>query len=94
MDAFMGLGPRRTAKFAGLGTLGLLLCWQHVQATRLGYEVESARRCVREMRSRVAGLRNRVDETLSPAALASRAGSLGMVAAAPEALRVLPKPAI
>lgn len=92
MDAFMGLGPRRAAKFAGLGALVLLLCWQHVQATRLGYEVESSRRRAREVRSRVADLRNRVDETLTPTALASRAGSrLGMVPAEPEALRALAK---
>lgn len=89
----MGFDPRRAAKFAGLGALVLCLCWQHVQATRLGYKVESSRCRAREVRGRVADLRLRVDETLSPAALASRANSLGMIAAAPETLRILFKQA-
>ena len=91
MDAFMGFDPRRAAKFAGLGALVLFLCWQHVQATRLGYRVETSRRRAREVRSRVAALRLRVDQTLAPAALAARASSLGMITAAPEALRSLPQ---
>lgn len=94
MDAYMGFDPRRAAKFAGLGALLLFLCWQHVQATRIGYQVEASRRRAREVRGRVADLRLRMDETLSPAALASRAGTrLGMVPASPESLRVLGAPA-
>ncbi len=90
MDALMGFDPRRVVRFAGLGALFLFLCWQHVQATRIGYRVESTRREARALRSRVADLRLRVDETLAPAALAARAGSkLGMVPAAPSALRSL-----
>ncbi len=90
MDAYMGFDPRRAAKFAGLGALLLFLCWQHVQATRIGYQVEASRRRAREARSRVADLRLKMDETLSPAALAARAGSrLGMVPADPNSLRTL-----
>ncbi|MBI3289597.1 MAG: hypothetical protein HYZ74_08790 [Elusimicrobia bacterium] len=94
MDAYMGFDPRRAAKFAGLGALALFLSWQHVQATRLGYRVESSRRRARELRSRVADLRLRVDQTMTPASLASRASSqLGMIPAAPEALRILSRSA-
>ena len=90
MDALMGFDPRRVAKFAGLGALLLFLCWQHVQATRIGYRVESTRREARALRSRVADLRLKVDETMAPAALAARAGSkLGMIPASPGALRSL-----
>ena len=90
MDALMGFDPRRAAKFAGLGALLLFLCWQHVQATRIGYEVESTRRQARAIRSRVADLRLRVDETMAPAALAARATSkLGMVPVTPDSLRSL-----
>jgi hypothetical protein len=90
MDALMGFDPRRIAKFTGLGALFLFLCWQHVQATRIGYKVESTRREARALRSRVADLRLHVDETMAPAALAARAGSkLGMIPAAPGALRTL-----
>lgn len=90
MDALMGFDPRRVVKFAGLGALLLFLCWQHVQATRIGYRVESTRLEARALRSRVANLRLKVDETLAPAALAARAGSkLGMVPASPSALRSL-----
>jgi hypothetical protein len=91
MDAFMGFDPRRAARFAGLGALLLFLCWQHVQATRLGYRVETSRKTARELRSRVADLRLNLDQTLSPAALSARASSrLGMLPASPESLRVLP----
>lgn len=90
MDALMGFDPRRAARFAGLGALLLFLSWQHVQATRIGYKVESTRREARALRSRVAELRLRVDETLAPAALAARANTkLGMIPASPESLRVL-----
>lgn len=90
MDALMGFDPRRAAKFAGLGALFLFLCWQHVQATRIGYQVEATRRQARVMRSRVADLRLRVDETLAPAALAARANTkLGMIPASPDSLRTL-----
>ena len=90
MDALMGFDPRRVAKFAGLGALLLFLCWQHVQATRIGYRVESTRREARALRSRVADLRLKVDETMAPAALAARASTkLGMVPAAPDSLRML-----
>ena len=90
MDALMGFDPRRVAKFAGLGALFLFLCWQHVQATRIGYKVESTRREARALRSRVADLRLKVDETMAPAALAARANTkLGMIPATPDALRLL-----
>lgn len=90
MDALMGFDPRRVVKFAGLGALSLFLCWQHVQATRIGYRVESTRSSLRALRSRVADLRLKVDQTMAPAALAARAGSkLGMVPASPGALRLL-----
>lgn len=91
MDALMGFDPRRVVRFAGLGALFLFLCWQHVQATRIGYRVESTRREVRALRSRVADLRLKVDETMAPAALAARANTkLGMIPAAPGSLRALP----
>lgn len=90
MDALMGFDPRRVVKFAGLGALLLFLCWQHVQATRIGYRVESTRREARALRSRVADLRLKLDETMSPAALAARANTkLGMIPASPGALRSL-----
>jgi len=90
MDALMGFDPRRVAKFAGLGALFLFLCWQHVQATRIGYRVESTRREARALRSRVADLRLKVDETMAPAALAARANTkLGMIPATPSSLRSL-----
>ncbi len=90
MDALMGFDPRRVAKFAGLGALFLFLCWQHVQATRIGYRVEATRRTARALKSRVADLRLKVDETLAPSALAARANTkLGMIPAAPGSLRTL-----
>ena len=90
MDALMGFDPRRVVKFAGLGALLLFLCWQHVQATRIGYRVEATRREVRALRSRVADLRLKVDAAMAPAALAARANTeLGMIPATPGSLRTL-----
>ena len=85
------LGPGSAARFAAFGALILFLCWQHVQATRLGYRVESARKSARDRGSRVAMLRVRLEERLSPAEVAARASRLGLIPAAPDALRRLPE---
>jgi hypothetical protein len=79
MHARMGLGARSASRFAGAGALVLFLCWQHIQATRLGYRVEAARRETMERRGRVAALRVELDERLSPERIASRASRLGLV---------------
>lgn len=68
----------------------LFLCWQHVQATRLGYRVEAARKDARLLDGRVAALRVELEERLSPAEVAARASRLGFVPVAPDALRRLP----
>jgi NAD(P)-dependent dehydrogenase (short-subunit alcohol dehydrogenase family) len=92
MNARMGLGAGSAARFAGAGALVLFLCWQHVQATRLGYQVESARRETLERRGRVEAMRVDLDERLSPEQVAARAARLGFVPAAPDALRRLSGP--
>lgn len=90
MRARMDTEGGRLARFAALGALLLFLCWQRVQAVRLGYRVETARREARAARGRVADLRLELDGRLSPAALAARAGSrLGMIPADPSGLRTL-----
>lgn len=91
MDARMGLGAGSAARFAGAGALVLFLCWQHVQATRLGYRVETARKEALERRGRVAALRVEFDQRLSPEAVAARAVKMGMIPASPSALRRLPE---
>jgi NAD(P)-dependent dehydrogenase (short-subunit alcohol dehydrogenase family) len=91
MHARMGLGAGSAARFAGAGALVLFLCWQHVQATRLGYRVEAARKEAASMHGRVAALRMELEEKLSPEQVAARAGKLGLVPAAPDALRRLPE---
>ncbi|HXT00786.1 MAG TPA: hypothetical protein VN915_08950 [Elusimicrobiota bacterium] len=87
----MGFGTGSAARFAGAGALFLFLCWQHVEATRLGYRVEAARRETMSRRGRVAALRVELDERLSPEQVAARAERLGLVPAAPDALRRLPE---
>jgi len=86
----MGLGAGSAARFAGAGALVLFLCWQHVQATRLGYRVEAARKEAAQRRGRVEALRVDLEQRLSPEQVASRAGRLGLVPAAPGTLRRLP----
>jgi hypothetical protein len=83
--------PGSTARFAGAASLVLFLCWQHVQATRLGYQVETARKQTLELRGRVAGLRVELDQRLSPEQVSARAARLGLIPAAPDALRRLPE---
>ena len=87
----MGFGPRTAARFAGAGALVLFLCWQQVQATRLGYQVETTRKNLRRMSGRVAALRVELEERLSPAEIAARASRLGFVHVSPDALRRLPQ---
>jgi hypothetical protein len=69
----------------------LFLCWQHVQATRLGYQVESARRETLDRRGRVAAMRVELEQRLCPEQVAARASRLGLIPAAPDALRRLPE---
>ena len=89
INSRMGLRAGGAVRFAGAGALVLFLCWQHVQATRLGYRVEAARREAAERRGRVENLRLDLEKRLSPSEVAARASRLGMVPAAPDALRRL-----
>ena len=83
---------RRAAKIASGALLLLALVWQHVQATRLGYEVERSRRQVQSLKGRLAGLRAELEAASAPARLAERARTrLGMFPASPESLRRLPE---
>lgn len=72
---------------ASLVVLGL--AWQQVQATRLGYQVEKARRAEQLLRGRLGALQMKLETDLSPAQLANQAKALGMIQAGPESLRVL-----
>ncbi|OGR84097.1 MAG: hypothetical protein A3J74_08740 [Elusimicrobia bacterium RIFCSPHIGHO2_02_FULL_57_9] len=65
------------------------MVWQHIQATRLGYAVENSRRQARILKSRIGSLQMELETSLSPAQLTLRAGSLGMVPAPPQSLRIL-----
>lgn len=89
MDARMELRPGSAARFVGIGALILFLCWQHVQATRLGYQVEKTRRDALERRGRVAALRMELDTRLSPEKIAVRAAAMGLVPASVDSLRRL-----
>ena len=81
----------RTIKIASASLLVLALVWEHIQATRLGYEVEAARRQSQTTKGRIAALQMELETSLSPAQLARRAGSrLSMLPPSPESLRVLP----
>jgi hypothetical protein len=87
----MGFGPGAATRFAGAGALVLFLCWQHVQATRLGYQVETARKNARQISGRVTAMRVELEVHLSPSEVAARASRLGLVPVAPDALRRLPQ---
>ena len=85
----MELRAGSAARFAGAGALILFLCWQHVQATRLGYQVETARKDANLRRGRVETLRVDLEARLSPEQVAARAARIGLIPASPDALRRL-----
>jgi hypothetical protein len=66
------------------------LVWQHVQATRLGYQVERSRRHILALRAANGELQMELETALAPARLSSEArGRMGMAWAAPESVRLL-----
>ncbi|MBI5200416.1 MAG: cell division protein FtsL [Elusimicrobia bacterium] len=74
----------------GAATLVFLFAWEQVQATRLGFELDGARRGVQEARSRHAYLRLELERRTAPAELASMARDrLGMLPPSPDAVVVL-----
>lgn len=90
MRGRVGFDRAKAARLAGIGGLLLFLSWQRVQATRIGYRVETARKQARALRGRVAELKVGLDERLSPEAVAAQAREkLGMSPAAPDSLRRL-----
>ena len=81
---------KKTLKIVAASLLLLALAWQHVTATRLGYEVARARQEGNQLRARLGGEQLELETTLSPAQLAAHAKArLGMFPAPPEALRIL-----
>ena len=81
-------------KVAAASVLVLGLVWQHIQATRLGYEVEKSRREAQRLRGRISALQMSLQTSQSPAQLAANARArLGMFPAPPDALRFLDAPA-
>lgn len=78
-----------------LASLGVLaLAWQHIEATRLGYEVERSRARVHVLQGELGSLQMQLQTSLSPAQLAYQARTkLGMQPAGPECLRLLGSPA-
>ena len=82
----------RNLKIAAIGFSVLALVWQHIQATRLGYEVEKARRESHQLAARIGAMQMDLQVSVSPARLAARAERLGMFPASPESLRLLEAP--
>ncbi len=69
--------------------LVLALAWHHVEAVRLGYAVEQARRQTHVLNGRIGALQIELETSLSPAQLTAQAKAMGMVQAGPESLRIL-----
>jgi hypothetical protein len=84
---------RRVYWLVGTGAFLMALVWQHVEATRLGYRVESARQHIIAMRCSNGALRMQLETILSPANLSAQArGRLGMTLAMPQSSHNLEKP--
>lgn len=80
----------RLAAAVAAGTLVFLFVWQQVQATRLGFELDGARRAVQEAKARNAYLRLELERRTAPAELASLAREkLGMLPPHPESVVLL-----
>jgi hypothetical protein len=85
----------RALRLAAGGLFLMAMAWQHVQATRLGYDVERSRQRILALRCANGTLRMQLESTLSPANLSSQARSrMGMSLVEPEALRPLDAPAL
>lgn len=85
---------KKTGKIVVGGILVLVLVWQHVQATKIGYEVEKSREQVHRLEGRVSAGRLELEKSLAPAQLALTAKMrLGMLPVAPASLRLLGGPA-
>jgi len=69
----------------------LLLCvWESVQATKLGYQVEDAKRQIKSLRTSNDYLRQRISEAVSPSELVATAEKkLGMIYPEPEHIILL-----
>lgn len=81
---------KRTLRIV-VASLGVLaLAWQQIEATRLGYRVEAARKNVTSLQGRLGALQMDLQTSLSPAQLAQQARTrLGMQPASPDSLRIL-----
>ena len=68
------------------------MVWQHVQATRLGYQLDKARQHLLALRCANGTLQSEIDTILSPANLSVQArGRMGMSLAGLDSLRMLTK---
>ena len=81
---------KRTFQIVSISLLLLALVWQHIEATRLGYEAERSRRQASLLRGKIGCLRMDMETSIAPAQLALKAKTkLGMLPAGPESLRIL-----
>lgn len=92
MGGSMKMEAATVARVATGGALVLFLCWQHVEATRLGYRCEKERDRADKLRGHVAALRQDLDARLSPMELSRRARVMGLIPAGPDSQRLLPDP--
>ncbi|MBI4051574.1 MAG: hypothetical protein HY400_03620 [Elusimicrobia bacterium] len=73
--------------------LVFLFVWQHVQATRLGYEVQDVRKNIQWQKSKNAYTRLQLQRLVSPARIAQEASRrLGMSAPGPTQIVLLGTP--
>lgn len=81
---------RKWLAATGAAALVFVFVWQQVQATRLGFELDGARRGVQEARARNAYLRLELERRTAPAELALLARDrLGMLPPSPDAIVML-----
>ncbi|MBI5625155.1 MAG: hypothetical protein HY924_15365 [Elusimicrobia bacterium] len=81
---------RRTVTVLILALGAGFLAWQRVQATRLGYEVETARNRARVLRGRLMSQGMEWEKAVAPAQVARHARTrLRMEPAGPESVRIL-----
>jgi hypothetical protein len=81
---------KRTFRVVIASLAVLVLAWEQIEATRLGYRVEASRRTVHALQGRIGAVERQLQSDLSPAQLAVEARTrLGMQPASPECLRLL-----
>ena len=77
------------ATLAAIGAVFFIFAWENVQATRLGYNIESLRKEIKDLKNDNNYLKKEIHVSLAPEKLQAEALKIGLVYPEPDALVLL-----